>query len=56
MPLKFYLMVVGAAIVAAALTIGAASLVMPGEAWAGPATMAVLGGLALAAHFWVNRK
>ncbi len=56
MPLRFYIMVLLAAMLAAGLTIFVASVMLPGAVWAGPGVMAVLAICALAFHMWQRRK
>ena len=56
MPFRYLLFVVGAAILAAALTVAVAFWLLAGEEWMAPALMAVLATLALLAHRWMRRK
>lgn len=56
MPFRQYLVILALALAAAAITVGAAVLLLPGQEWAGPAVMAVLATLALATHAWRRRK
>jgi hypothetical protein len=46
MPIRWFLSIIAAAILAAALTIAAAYWLFPNHVWTGPATMAVIAGLA----------
>ena len=56
MPPRLFLLILISALLAAAVTVAAALWLFPDAPWTGPGTMAVVAGIALLWHWWVNRK